>query len=257
MSKPRFFRQTFFQRIPFVIFFQALSAIFFFALIGCDKPEPVINTDGGRSERAIALIKEMGQTKGQEQEYSKTIDGLMGIVKEEIQKNPSAYYTFFDEILPIAIKSSPGFALQFENFASDALRGEIQRIKQDANVTKLAVLEKQLAIANEELIKLRRLETALARKMPVFLEGWADAPAYFKITNSVTSEVKNFAISGGGKTNGRVIIYLSPGEYSAVTQFNGSDVKIDFTVLTEPAIKASDGNCYHAVVKAPGYAIER
>ena len=171
----------------------------------------------------FANIKKLSQNETQKQKYAEIVEKFTQIVGEEAKKNPQAMSSHIEEMIRLVPKAGPGVSIQFEEYASQIVREEMNKLRQDSNVIRLNELEKEF-LQNRKLIKeVQEKEKMLATKVPVLLMAsnsiWTDATV-FKITNSLTQEIKSYTLSTPYQSGSKLLkIFLEPAEYSVEFSF--------------------------------------
>lgn len=113
------------------------------------------------SDGFFAHLEKLSQDESQKEEHTKIIDRVSRVVIQEAKTHPDSMAYFFDEIVPLAAKFGvPGFGLQVLEYADEAVRQEMQRLKEESNVAQLLEkekvihgLKKENAVLSEKITK--------------------------------------------------------------------------------------------------------
>ncbi|MFA4871851.1 MAG: hypothetical protein WC610_02215 [Patescibacteria group bacterium] len=103
----------------------------------------------------FAALQNMAQNPARGNEYRATINKLANVIRNEVGKNPQAMEPFLQEIIDLATKAGPGMALLLQDYANEAVKQEMTRLRQESNMVKLAEKEKQIETLKTELGKLK------------------------------------------------------------------------------------------------------
>lgn len=114
-----------------LIVFNSLLILLFLALSGCKKPQ-------GDDYQQKRYIPPMGVVS---QVYENKPVNLADSIKQELEKDPASVQRFLQEMVDLAVKKYPGMAIQVEKYASEEVKKEVERWKNDANVSNLLRLE--------------------------------------------------------------------------------------------------------------------
>lgn len=68
---------------------------------------------------------------------------LSDLIKQELEKDPASTQRFLQETVDLAVAKHPGMAIQIEKYASEELKKEVERWKNNANVSNLLRLEEE------------------------------------------------------------------------------------------------------------------
>ena len=118
----------------------------------------------------FAFAEKLSQDETQKQKYLDVIEKLSHLVSAEAKKNPAGMSSYIEDIIPLIAKAGPGAELLAEEYASEAVREEMKRLRQDSNVVKLVELEKKNADLQEELNKIKEPKKNADDKDTVILD---------------------------------------------------------------------------------------
>lgn len=248
-----------------------LAALLIILLIaGCEQK--TTTEPKNISERAEQFIRDFEQLRGKEDQrkiYLENLSLLTKAVGREVKNHPEMMAGFLQEMVDIAANSNPGLSLQVENYANEAVRKEMERLRQDSNVSNLLEKEKIISQLQSELAaaknanaeqgdKIKELEKVIAiinSKVPVLLQNtWMSTLAIFKITSDASGKIFTYTVddaegpSGNNPGHlGKLEITLEPGDY-LVDICDGPRVyaKSNYTVGIKPVQEK-----YHLVITTP------
>jgi len=242
-----------------------IIALFVFAIIaGCDGGKQNISSE----TQFIAYCDQILKDTNEMQKYPWAVEKIAMIFENEVKKNPARFSDFFENTIPLVSKNTPGMALQLEQYASEAVRDEMARLKQDSNIENLVKKEKQIADLQKAIGQLERdieaqkkettrllgiMELTSKKVSVLLINRWWTTNCLFKIANKKTGDEWEFLLQDADE--GRISekeIMLNPGDY--MVQFCRQDGMVAgksmFTV--EPEMPEHDGmkKHYHAVVES-------
>jgi len=119
----------------------------------------------------FTFAEKLSQDETQKQKYLDVMEKLSRLVNAEAKKNPEGMSSYIEEIIPLIAKAGPGAALQAEEYASEAVREEMKRLKEDSNTVKLLEKEKQIAELEEKNKKILELATYHKEEFEKFNQG--------------------------------------------------------------------------------------
>lgn len=148
-------------------------------LVGCDaevgqKSQAQVvqqQAKGVIGQDFFAFLDKLARDQGQRQKYLEVVERLARVVAEEAKKNPAGMSSYIEEMIPLIAKAGPGAALQAEEYASEAVREEMKRLKEDSNTVKLLEKEKQIAELEEKNREIFVLATFYKEEFEKFNQG--------------------------------------------------------------------------------------
>lgn len=208
----------------------------------------------------LVFLEKLSQDESQRQRYLYLVEKLSCIVSAEAKKNPAEMSSFIEEVIPLIPKAGHGVALQVEEYASEALRKEMVRLRQESGVIELKKIEKETGVLKARLenmekyiiakdAEIERLKLKVEPSeddVPVVFRSTASGIVGFKFLN-VASGQHRLALIGVGEYN--KTINLQPGEYEVIISQNGKNVKQQrLHVKLEPSVEFK-GKWYHGFVE--------
>jgi len=250
---------------------RGLSRFFLLSVIGCigilflsncakknAQPKPPSFED-----KVDEVASKILQIAGNSQEFgfhNKHFDNLIDAVAALVKSKPDYYLNFLQAMIDIASRTSPTLGLQVENYASDVIRAEMAKLRQDANVAELERLRQEindyrgkLNIAEQELKKkveeiqgLKAKVEPPADGVPVVFSTGRSGSVGFKFINVGTNRFWVGIIPVGSWS---AEIKLPPGKYRVEGSQDGRQLgePKDLTVTPEPSIN-HEGKWYHGYV---------
>lgn len=105
------------------------------------------------TKRFVPILKEMSQNPAECENFSAIIAGLTPLVAEQSKKNPEMFSPFIQDMVEATVKSSPGSAIKFEDYATSQTKHDIEQIRQNhtADSNKITGMEKQIADLNAQI----------------------------------------------------------------------------------------------------------
>lgn len=237
-----------------------------FSIAGCENTAPSPSPEA----QFLAYCDKLLQNSSEIQKCPGAREKILKIFENEVRKNPALYSEFFENNLSLVSQVSPGMAIQMEQYASQVMREEMARLKQESTVDNLVRKEKQIADLEKtqaqlqqaleeqkkEIIRLREVSDEQSKKVPVLLVNtWLTTPCMFKINNRKTQEDWEFLVSDSDSNRTRKKeVLLPPGDYSVqfCDQFGSSSFgRSMFTAEPESPEHKGMKEHYHAVVETP------
>lgn len=216
----------------------------------------------------IAYCDQILKDPNEMRKYPVAVEKIAMIFENEVKKDPTRFLEFFENTLPSVSKNTPGMAILFEQYATQAVRDEMVRLKQDSNIENLVKKEKQISDLQktigqfEKVIEDQKKEIAhlqdsvelKSKKVPVLLVNrWFTTNCLFKIANKKTGDEWEFLLQDTDE--GRVSekeIMLNPGDYTVQFCRQIGIVEGRSMFAVEPETPEHDGmkKHYHAVVES-------
>lgn len=172
------------------------------------------------------------------EERSKVLLEIAPLVIEEVKGDPSFIQEYLPEMVAMTVKHSPGLALKMEGCISKELRSEVDRWKNDSNVTNLLKLEEQnkkLLEVEREYGKLKekfadleaRIDLQKTKGVPVICyNSWSFNHCTIKATNEKTGEVFTTSM----RPSSWRMLDVTPGEYEV--EFHQGDSRNAYAVAS-------------------------
>src|SRR3989344_4106069 len=198
----------------------------FLVISGCEDGKQTIPPEVQFAAYCDRILKDPNEM----QKCPMAVEKITKIFESEVKKDPVRFSEFFENILPTISKLTPGMAIQLEQYATQAVRDEMVRLKQESSIENLVKkekhvsdlqktigqLEKAIEDQKKEIARLQDSVELKSRKVPVLLVNtWAVTNCLFKITNKKTNDEWEFLLRDSDVDNISVKeILLPPGDYT-------------------------------------------
>lgn len=244
-------------------------------IVGCDNGQEDKGKSSSVQQAAKAVehdqvlfeyLEKLSQDEIQRLKYLNTMEKLSRLVSAEAKKNPVGMSSFIEEIIPLISKAGPGAALQAEEYASEAVREEMRRLRQDSNIENLVKKEKQVSDLQKtigqlekviedqkkEIAHLQEIMELKSKKVPVLLiNRWLYTNCSFMIESKKTGDQWEYLLQDSDSLVSQKEIMLLPGDYTVkfCSPFRLENSSM-FTVELEATEHDGMKKHYHAVVES-------
>jgi len=153
------------------------------------------------ADQLISSMTLMAKVEDQNQknEYDKIIHGLLPLVEQKVKQQPDFFQVFLKEMMEVAVKKDSLTAMQVEEFASEKIKGELQKLRQEIEAVQLSDKEKDKRIACLESEK-AEINSRLVSESENFQKAIQDRDELSSQVSQLQAEIRQLNDSQAGQT---------------------------------------------------------